>query len=123
MNKGIGEGSKRRGMGWFIGSIMLFVVVALVLIGVTGAYFHPTMMGYYGGGYHFPFFFPFGFVFFFLIAFFVLRMLLWPWGWGGRREHWHFHSDAEEILRQRYARGEITKEQFEQMARDLEQHR
>jgi uncharacterized membrane protein len=27
--------------------------------------------------------------------------------------------DAEEILRQRYARGEITKEQFDQMLRDL----
>lgn len=27
--------------------------------------------------------------------------------------------DAEEILRQRYARGEITKEQYDQMLRDL----
>jgi len=27
--------------------------------------------------------------------------------------------DAEEIVRQRYARGEITKEQFDQMLSDL----
>lgn len=30
---------------------------------------------------------------------------------------------AMEALRQRYARGEITKEQFDQMARDLQSHR
>ena len=28
-------------------------------------------------------------------------------------------ASADEILKQRYARGEITKEQFEQMRRDL----
>jgi uncharacterized membrane protein len=28
--------------------------------------------------------------------------------------------DAEEILRQRYARGEVTKEQYDQMLRDLQ---
>jgi uncharacterized membrane protein len=28
-----------------------------------------------------------------------------------------------DTLRQRYARGEISKEQFEQMSHDLEQHR
>jgi len=123
MNKERGEGLKRRGMGWFMGSIVLFLVVALVLIGVAGTYFRPTMMGYYGGGYYFPFFFPFGSVFCFFIAFFVLRMLFWPLGWGGRRGNWHFTGDAEEILRQRYARGGITKEQFEQMAKDLEQRR
>jgi len=31
-------------------------------------------------------------------------------------------SDAREILRERYAKGEITKEQFEQMMRDLKEH-
>jgi putative membrane protein len=29
------------------------------------------------------------------------------------------YSSAEEILRQRYARGEVTKEQYDQMLRDL----
>ena len=31
----------------------------------------------------------------------------------------HRADDAMEILRQRYARGEITREQFEQMKKDL----
>jgi uncharacterized membrane protein len=32
----------------------------------------------------------------------------------------HQHRTAESILKERYAKGEITKEQFEQMMRDLE---
>ncbi len=45
----------------------------------------------------------------------------WGWGWGYRRRYrWWRYDDAERILRERYARGEITKEQFEQMMRDLE---
>jgi uncharacterized membrane protein len=50
------------------------------------------------------------------------------WGsrwWGGRygRPYWHYPGDgAKEILRQRYARGEIGKDQVDQMMRDLEQH-
>jgi uncharacterized membrane protein len=42
------------------------------------------------------------------------------------REGWRIHRmgygrclDTEDILRQRYVRGEITKEQYEQMLRDL----
>jgi len=30
------------------------------------------------------------------------------------------HEDALQILKQRYARGEITREQFEQMKKDLQ---
>ncbi|MDG6902652.1 MAG: SHOCT domain-containing protein [Nitrososphaerota archaeon] len=57
--------------------------------------------------------------------FFIFRVAFWGWGggWGWRRRYWYGYGDAREILRQRYARGEITKEQFEQMSRDLEQHR
>lgn len=73
--------------------------------------------------YHFWFFFPFGFLFFFLFIFLILRLVFWRgyrgWGYWGHRRYW---GDAKEILRQRYARGEITKDQFEQMLRDLEQH-
>ncbi|MBI3840946.1 MAG: SHOCT domain-containing protein [Thaumarchaeota archaeon] len=44
---------------------------------------------------------------------------MWPWGWGYGRGYWHRHDEAEEILRQRFAKGEITKEQFDQMLKDL----
>jgi putative membrane protein len=68
------------------------------------------------------FFFPFGIVFIFLVLILVSRLIFWPLGWGWRRRYWYGYADAQEILRQRYARGEITKEQFDQMRRDLEQH-
>ncbi|TLZ90987.1 MAG: hypothetical protein E6J98_08035 [Methanobacteriota archaeon] len=48
----------------------------------------------------------------------------WGGGWGGYgRHYWRYGDDAHAILRSRYARGEITGEQFEQMMGDLEQHR
>jgi uncharacterized membrane protein len=70
----------------------------------------------------FPFF---GFwVFFGFLAFFwVVRWLVWPWGWGyrGRYARVPWHGDtAFEIARARFARGEITKEQFDQLAWDLD---
>jgi len=65
---------------------------------------------------------PFGWFFFiplFFVAFFVLRFFWWgPWGGRG----WHHQEDsAMEILKQRFARGEITREQFEQTRKDLAQ--
>ncbi|HEV2390507.1 MAG TPA: SHOCT domain-containing protein [Nitrososphaerales archaeon] len=83
--------------------------------------------------YPFPFFFfPFGFLIFFFAIFFVVRVLFWGlgrgfgWGWGWRggysRGYWRgygYYDDATEILKQRYAKGEINKDQFEQMMRDL----
>jgi uncharacterized membrane protein len=44
-----------------------------------------------------------------------------------RRRHWRQqhqgHNGPMRILRERYARGEITKEQFDQMSQDLHQGR
>jgi uncharacterized membrane protein len=70
--------------------------------------------------------YPFGsgwiwilFAFFFL--FFAFRWFFWPRGWG----YWSRHltgDNAYYILKGRFARGEITNEQFEQMSRDLREH-
>jgi len=52
----------------------------------------------------------------------AVRWFFWPWGWGrgySRRGYWH-GDESYYILRARYARGEITKEQYDQMMRDLE---
>jgi len=73
------------------------------------------------------FFWPIGIFFFLIFLFFVARVMFWGWGGGGWRHRYSYgygygYGDAHEILRQRYARGEISKEQFDQMTRDLEQH-
>src|SRR5690242_3903876 len=66
------------------------------------------------------------------IGLFFLIFFVFGWAWMPyRRGYWRrryrgFYGsdddDAVQVLRQRYARGEITKEQLEQMTRDLEQH-
>ena len=51
---------------------------------------------------------------------FAIRTLYWS----SRRKHWREQFRANQpirILRQRYARGEITKEEFDRMLRDLNQ--
>jgi putative membrane protein len=113
-------------MRWIVGGLFMllligFFVVPFLYFGLTGSGF--MRPGWYAGG---PFFFfPFGFFIFILIAFFAFRFLFWGWGGGWRRGYSHGGWDGWgtplEILRRRYARGEITKEQFEQMKKDLEQ--
>ena len=72
-------------------------------------------------------FFPFHFglfsaIFLIFIIFLIARLLFWP------RSKYYLNSnsrhriDAREILRERYAKGEITMEQFEKMMRDLKQY-
>jgi uncharacterized membrane protein len=66
-----------------------------------------------------------GFLMVCFLVMMVLRFTVWgPWnhrmgcgmgGMGGMGGS----IDAEEILRRRYARGEITKEQYDQMLRDI----
>jgi putative membrane protein len=60
-------------------------------------------------------------------AFFWIVPWIFGWGWRGwrggyRYRRWYRNDDAYQILRERYAKGEITKEQFEQMMRDLQHH-
>ena len=107
---------------------MIVALVALLVIAFAAVmFFHPytyvPMMGYYGYPMYGWWFFPFGFIFFIFI-FFIFRAAFWGWGGGWRRRYYYRYGygDAKEILRQRYARGEIPKDQYEQMMRDLEQH-
>jgi uncharacterized membrane protein len=64
---------------------------------------------------------------FFFLIFFIFGWAWFPYGrrYGRRRYRGYYggdDDDAVQVLRQRYARGEITKEQLEQMTKDLEQH-
>ena len=107
------------GLGVFV--LLVFVGIAVVV----QALFRPVngagMMG--GAGMMFPFFgFGWGILglLFFLWFFaWIFRFAMWPrpfghaasWGWD--------RFDAADILRMRYARGEIAKDQFDAMMRDI----
>jgi putative membrane protein len=115
---------RRRGVfGWIIvGLLAILVVGSLVFWGVALAtHSLPVIVSrpFFPFGF---FFFPFGFLIFLLFLFFVFRFIFWGGWWGGRRRYYYW-SDAKEILRQRYARGEITKEQFDQMMRDIDERK
>jgi putative membrane protein len=109
----------------FLVPIILAVAFFATFLGLS-LYYHGASPPYYGP----PFFFGWGFFpwFFFFpvifLAFFAFRWIFWGgwgWGWGGYYRG-YYDDPAMETLKQRYARGEITKEQFEQMTKDLEQH-
>ena len=103
------------GVGAFIliiGTVLLLGSLLRFGLFARGYYGMPMMRG---GGLAFGII---GFFFLCFLGFIALRFLA-----GGSMGHRSYHRwdrvDAEEILRQRYARGEITKEQFDQMQRDL----
>jgi len=107
---------RKDGQRWALicGSIFLAIIAIIVTANLV---FWPV--GYYP-------WYPFGFgwiwiPFTLFFLFFALRWFFWPWRWGYQRGHLT-GDDAYYILRERLARGEITREQFEQMSRDLQEH-
>src|SRR5712664_3872155 len=104
----------------------IFALVAVIVASVAvSAFLFATRPAPVAGMYY-PFFFPFPLFFIFgIFAFFWnARWLIfpWRWGWGYRGRYWEYQDQSYSIIRERYAKGEITKEQFEQMMRDLQQH-
>ena len=104
------------------------LVGLIILVGVSIA---PSLIFFASrssGSIYPPFpFFPFhlgllGAIFLIFIIFVVARLLFWPWRRYNPNSYPQDRSDAREILRERYAKGEITKEQFEQMMQDLKEH-
>ena len=72
--------------------------------------------------------FPFGWIWIFLLFFLffgLLRFAFWgPRWWGGYYRRYGYgpygrENEAYHILRERYARGEITKYHYESMMRDI----
>jgi len=116
----------RRIVGWSLIGLIAIIGISIAL----SFYFAPRPLG----GFHYPFFFPFHFgwlgdIFLIIIVVLIARWLFfWPWR-GGRLGGEGYYSypqqqqrpDAGSIVRERYAKGEITREQFEQMMRDLRQ--
>jgi putative membrane protein len=101
--------------------VAIFVIGVLVFLFVVAA--RAVTVGTYPV---FPF--GFGWIWFFLIFFLffgLFRLIFWPWRWGYRgyyRGYGRYGDTAYDILRERYARGEITKDQYDAMMRDLYQN-
>ncbi len=97
-------------------AIASFAIIGFLTFGAGGPYPWP----WWG---FFPWF-PFVGIWIFLGFLFLFGFFRWgagPWGWG----HGWDHADRDNsrtILRERYARGEITGEQLDEMQRDLDEH-
>ncbi len=89
-----------------LGIIAIIVTANLVFRSVAYCPWYPLGLGWI--------WIPFAFFF----LFFGLRWFFWPRGWGYWGGYWA-GDDAYYILRERFARGEITKEQLDQMSHDL----
>ena len=113
------------------GIIALIAIIAIFTTIGLALYYIPRPIAPVGTTY--PYYGFFGFrllfgLFFLFVIFGFLRWAFWGWRWhyrggymGGYR-YWRHRDGSYYILRERYARGEITKEQYDQMMRDLDQH-
>jgi putative membrane protein len=109
--------------------IVIAVVVGVVLLGGVGmmsfGFMYPGMMGYGGYGYDhgygmFPWWGIVMMLFWLLVIGGVIALVVWAVrNWRPSREATVGPSDALETLKQRYARGEITKEEYDRMKHDL----
>lgn len=96
----------------------LWLVIAALFLLAAALGFAYVVYGLFIGQYPLRFgYFPilgFGWLLVMIFfAFFAVRLGSRPWRY--RR-----YDPAMQLLRERYARGEITKQQFDQMARDLQ---
>jgi putative membrane protein len=106
--------------------LLIPIIGVLLVVSFVAAFFFyrpPAVESFYpwfGWWFPFPLFFIIPVIF---LVFFGFRWFLWGgWGWGGRWYYNHNSDRAMEILKERFARGEITRDQYEQMTKDLESH-
>ncbi len=59
------------------------------------------------------------FVLWFVVFVIIVAILVRVFGSGGHRMHYMEREDPLAIVKERYAKGEINKEQFEQLKKDL----
>jgi uncharacterized membrane protein len=96
-----------------------WVLIGVLILGILVVGMASLLYSLYLGHPYYSYFPLFGFgwlIVIILLASFVFRLAFRPWRkWGGYRRY----DPAFQTLRERYARGEITKDQFRNMVRDL----
>jgi putative membrane protein len=116
----------RRARGFIAWGVFGLIILVAASIIASLLFVEPRASGNYYA--FFPaLFFPFHFgwlggIFIVLMFFLIAKWIFLPWR-NGSASNSHLRSNADEyarnILKERYAKGEITKEQFEQMMLDL----
>lgn len=105
-----------------LGFLAIFAVFVGAMIYFMFLVYPNTPMGAYP---MYPFWgFGWLWIFFgFFLFFGILRWAFWGPRWGGYYRRYGYgygrENEAYHILRERYARGEITKDQYDAMMRDL----
>jgi putative membrane protein len=122
---------EQRGL-WVVLGVLVLIVFLLPLLG--GGMMGPGMMGRSGpagaaDGYGWPWGLAMGLGGLMMLAFWgavlvgvvlLVRGLIGPGSTSGRTESGRTEQTALEVLKRRYAAGEITREQFDDMRRVLE---
>src|SRR4030067_2545018 len=111
---------------------IIAVAIALAVIIMAVFAYSPSRNPYYGyggmmggfGGFGMLFMIPIGLIVLVIIGYVIWRGFGWGGGCCGSGHNGHYNSygdreNAMEILRQRYAKGEISKEQYDQMKKEI----
>jgi len=107
-------------------AVAIILTVVFVYLSSRNPYYgysgYGGMMGGFGG-FGMLFMIPIVLIVLVIIGYAIWRGCGWGRGCGGGHyRHYNSYGDREnamEILRQRYARGEISKEQYEQIKKDI----
>jgi putative membrane protein len=113
------SGGVKRYVAWGILGLIILVGVSIATSLIFFA--HRSSGSFYPFFPFFPFHFGLFGIFFIFIILLVARWVFWlrSWYYPGSSSQ---NNQARNILRERYAKGEITMEQFEKMMRELKQY-